>query len=54
MSLREIATDRARLEEHVIASAAGVFHPVGTCRMGRSSDQNAVVDADETCMESVD
>jgi 5-(hydroxymethyl)furfural/furfural oxidase len=46
VSLREIATDRARLEEHVIASAAGVFHPVGTCRMGRSNDQNAVVDAD--------
>jgi 5-(hydroxymethyl)furfural/furfural oxidase len=43
--LREIAADRARLEQHVLDNVAGVFHPVGTCRMGRANDQNAVADA---------
>jgi 5-(hydroxymethyl)furfural/furfural oxidase len=46
VSLRDIAADRARLERHVLDNVAGVFHPVGTCRMGRANDQNAVVDAD--------
>jgi 5-(hydroxymethyl)furfural/furfural oxidase len=41
---RDIAADRARLERHVLDNVAGVFHPVGTCRMGPARDQNAVVD----------
>ncbi len=37
VSLREIAAHPARLEQHVIENVAGVFHPVGTCRMGRTT-----------------
>ena len=44
--LREITADRSRLERHIVENVAGVFHPVGTCRMGRANDQNAVVDAE--------
>jgi 5-(hydroxymethyl)furfural/furfural oxidase len=44
--LRELARDRARLEQHVRDTIAGVFHPVGTCRMGRSDDREAVVDSE--------
>jgi 5-(hydroxymethyl)furfural/furfural oxidase len=46
VSLRDVAADRARLERHVLDNVAGVFHPAGTCRMGRANDQHAVVDAD--------
>ena len=37
--------DRARLEDWVVQRATPFFHPVGTCRMGRSDDRNAVVDS---------
>ena len=37
--------DRARLEDWVAQRATPFFHPVGTCRMGRSDDLNAVVDS---------
>jgi len=46
LPLRELARDRHRLEQHVRENIAGVFHPVGTCRIGRSDDRGAVVDAD--------
>lgn len=34
------------LIEHIRANAATAYHPVGTCKMGPSSDPNAVVSAD--------
>ena len=37
--------NRARLESWVAERATPFFHPVGTCRMGRSDDPDAVVDA---------
>jgi len=37
------ATDQ-RLQAHLKRAASGVFHPVGTCRMGRREDPGAVVD----------
>jgi len=36
--------DDAALAEHIRQNVAGMFHPVGTCRMGTASDRNAVVD----------
>src|SRR5665213_1099726 len=44
-TLDELIADRARLEQHVRKNAGGMFHPVGTCRMGAASDRNAVVDS---------
>jgi len=37
--------DRIRLEDWVAQRATPFFHPVGTCRMGRWDDRNAVVDS---------
>jgi len=37
------ATDE-RLQAHLERAVSGVFHPVGTCRMGRRDDPSAVVD----------
>ena len=45
IALREIAADPERLKEHLRDHVAGVFHPVGTCRMGAADDPLAVVDA---------
>ena len=44
IDLFELARDRARLKEHVRDNIAGMFHPAGSCRMGRADDCNAVVD----------
>lgn len=44
IDLAALKKDRAALAEHLRANVAGVFHPVGTCRMGRASDDDAVVD----------
>lgn len=44
--LAELAADRARLEQHVRENVAGLFHPVGTCRMGAADAREAVVDTD--------
>ena len=38
-------TDRAAIATHVRRTASPFFHPVGTCRMGRSEDPMAVTDA---------
>ena len=40
-----LARDRDRLKEHVRDNIAGMFHPAGSCRMGRADDRQAVVDA---------
>ena len=45
IALREIAADPEWLKEHLRDHVAGVFHPVGTCRMGAKDDPLAVVDA---------
>jgi 5-(hydroxymethyl)furfural/furfural oxidase len=44
IALREVVADPARLAEHLRRHVAGVFHPVGTCRMGAADDPLAVVD----------
>jgi 5-(hydroxymethyl)furfural/furfural oxidase len=44
VDLVALAADRARLTEHVRDNIAGMFHPAGSCRMGRADDRNAVVD----------
>jgi 5-(hydroxymethyl)furfural/furfural oxidase len=36
--------DREALAAHLRENVAGVFHPVGTCRMGRADDAGAVCD----------
>jgi 5-(hydroxymethyl)furfural/furfural oxidase len=36
--------DRDALAAHLRENVAGVFHPVGTCRMGRTDDADAVCD----------
>jgi 5-(hydroxymethyl)furfural/furfural oxidase len=45
VDLPALVADRAALAAHLRENVAGVFHPVGTCRMGRADDANAVVDA---------
>jgi 5-(hydroxymethyl)furfural/furfural oxidase len=44
VNLATLVEDEAALAEHVRQNVAGMFHPVGTCRMGAASDPNAVVD----------
>jgi 5-(hydroxymethyl)furfural/furfural oxidase len=39
-----LVEDDAALAEHIRQNVAGMFHPVGTCRMGAASDRHAVVD----------
>jgi 5-(hydroxymethyl)furfural/furfural oxidase len=41
---RALAEDDAALAEHIRHNVAGTFHPVGTCRMGRDDDRDAVTD----------
>jgi 4-pyridoxate dehydrogenase len=36
----------AELDQHVRRTAATVFHPLGTCKMGADQDETAVVDAE--------
>jgi 5-(hydroxymethyl)furfural/furfural oxidase len=42
--LDDLVADAERLKAWIVANASGFFHPVGTCRMGRSDDPMAVVD----------
>ncbi len=43
-SLDEILSDDAVLDAYLVQSVTGVWHPVGTCRMGRADDALAVTD----------
>ncbi len=42
--LQRLAADDAALTAHIRDNVAGMFHPAGTCRMGRADDPDAVVD----------
>jgi 5-(hydroxymethyl)furfural/furfural oxidase len=44
VDLTTLIEDDAALAEHIRENIAGMFHPVGTCRMGSASDRHAVVD----------
>jgi 5-(hydroxymethyl)furfural/furfural oxidase len=44
VDLAALAKDDAALAEHIRRNVAGTFHPVGTCRMGRADDRDAVTD----------
>ena len=44
VDLAALIEDDAALAEHIRQNVAGMFHPVGTCRMGAASDRHAVVD----------
>jgi len=43
-SLHQLIADDERLKEHVRQTAWGLWHPSGTCRMGRATDSDSVVD----------
>ena len=45
IDLAELVRDRDALAAHIRANVAGVFHPTGTCRMGRADDADAVCDS---------
>ena len=45
IDLAELVRDRDALAAHIRANVAGVFHPTGTCRMGRANDADAVCDS---------
>ena len=44
ITIGELMTDDRALDDWISESATGFFHPVGTCRMGRSDDPESVVD----------
>jgi 5-(hydroxymethyl)furfural/furfural oxidase len=44
VDLAALVKDEAALAEHIRQNVAGMFHPVGTCRMGAAGDRDAVVD----------
>jgi 5-(hydroxymethyl)furfural/furfural oxidase len=45
VDLATLVEDEEALAEHIRENVAGMFHPVGTCRMGRANDPAAVVDS---------
>lgn len=45
VDLQALVRDRDALAAHLRENVAGVFHPSGTCRMGRTDDAGAVVDS---------
>jgi 5-(hydroxymethyl)furfural/furfural oxidase len=45
VAFKEVMDDDHALADFVRRSVFGVWHPTGTCRMGDSSDPNAVVDS---------
>jgi len=45
VDLAALVEDEEALAEHIRENVAGMFHPVGTCRMGRADDPDAVVDS---------
>ena len=46
LDTKGLSRDRQALLEFVRSEVSGVYHPVGTCRMGRENDPQAVVDAE--------
>jgi 5-(hydroxymethyl)furfural/furfural oxidase len=44
VDLAVLVEDDDALADHIRENVAGMFHPVGTCRMGRADDPDAVVD----------
>jgi 5-(hydroxymethyl)furfural/furfural oxidase len=44
VSLAALVADETQLNAHVRRSAWGLWHPSGTCRMGRATDPETVVD----------
>jgi 5-(hydroxymethyl)furfural/furfural oxidase len=44
VDLMALVKDDAALAEHIRQNVAGMFHVTGTCRMGASTDRDAVVD----------
>ncbi len=44
VDLAALVEDDLALAEHIRQNVAGMFHPVGTCRMGAAGDRHAVVD----------
>jgi 5-(hydroxymethyl)furfural/furfural oxidase len=46
LDTKGLSQDREALLEFVRSEVSGVYHPVGTCRMGRENDPQAVVDSD--------
>jgi 5-(hydroxymethyl)furfural/furfural oxidase len=44
VDLAALAEDDDALAEHIRQNVAGMFHPVGTCRMGAADDREAVTD----------
>lgn len=44
LDLQALVRDPKALADHITQNIAGMFHPVGACRMGDASDVNAVVD----------
>ncbi len=53
VDIAALANDPAALNQVVGKSIAGVFHPAGTCRMGRPDDPAAVTDA-QGCVHGID
>ena len=45
VDLATLVANEEALAEHIRENVAGMFHPVGTCRMGRANDPDAVVDS---------
>lgn len=46
VDLAALVSDPLELAQHLRENVGGVFHPVGTCRMGLAEDRDAVVDAE--------
>ena len=46
LDTKGLSQNREALLEFVRSEVSGVYHPVGTCRMGREDDPQAVVDSD--------
>jgi 5-(hydroxymethyl)furfural/furfural oxidase len=44
INLTALVKDDDALAEHIRQNVAGMFHVAGTCRMGASTDRDAVVD----------
>ena len=44
INLTALVKDDEALAEHIRQNVAGMFHVAGTCRMGASTDRDAVVD----------